>query len=609
MKFKSYITFVLVAAVATYCCLKPLHLEAQQTCTANEAQPAFFGGKVITGYQGWFSTPTDGQLNRWVHWARNSEPKQHNLTFEVYPDISMYENADLAQTGFAPFGDGRPAKLFGSVREDVIDQHFRLMKEQNIDGAALQRFMTGNPEVRNHRDSITVRALRAAHRHGRVAYLMYDMSADNVERFKNDWRHLVENLKILESPAYPRHHGKPIVCIYGFGFRHRADAVENSLEIIRWLKNDYNAYVIGGVPRGWRNAGADSRPNHREVYDAFDMISPWIVGAFGGEESEIFGIMDDYIAEFKADIEDCKARDVDYLPIVYPGFAWSNWKVGPNDIPNAQPRKAGEFFWRQLYNLYNLGMRNVYYAMFDEYDEGTNWIPNATDWSEIPTDQYFLTAAADGYWLSSDFQLRAAGQGARIMKGKAPMTPNVTVPHSEGPVFYRNSFEKRTTTYYERKGITGPEYEFRLDPCFLNPAVEGVPVGVSNAAVTPEKDEARARSGSYFAKITGTAAQGISSYYYKFGDAKIEVKEGVQLSFWKYAANEGGLNTKLSLKFCDNTYLHTTPTGVVGQWTEHKLLLGQGNLIGKNITGLLIGYESNAAGNFEAYFDDVLIAF
>lgn len=577
-------------------------------------------GKVIAGYQGWFNCAGDGSpVARWHHWGGNP-PSRGNLSFEVYPDVSEYKTTDLFQSGFASFGNGNKAKLFSSYKSTVIDKHFEWMKTYEIDGAALQRFLgelSNDPVFKRNRDSIAVRMSRAAQKYDRIFYIMYDMGAvdrDTVD-FKKDWTHLVKDLKITDSPAYAHQDGKPVVCIWGFGFTSREDQPVNSMKIINWLK-EQGCYIIGGVPTNWRTGNGDSWADYAEVYKSFDMISPWMVGRLASMKS----IDDHRTNTMLPDLEYCQANGIAYQPVTYPGFGWSQWNPGN---PNLHPRAKGEFFWKQVNSVQMSGIPNLYLAMFDEYDEGTAFIKNASDWSEIPTDQYFMTASTDGYWLSSDFQLRMARAASRVMKGIDAPTTEVTVPHSLGPVYYRNSFEKRTTPYdyQEVNGVKTPQKTgtFNLDPCFLNP-VQISKNGVTDAATTNIANNL-AKSGLYLAKITGNASGENANYYYKFGEAKIVVKEGMKLSFAKYTVNELGLNTNVSLQFSDGTFLHTQTLtdnanigvnpkyarGIISEWTEHSIVIGQGALIGKTITGLMLGYEGNATGSFEAYFDNLLI--
>ena len=109
----------------------------------------------------------------------------------------------------------------------------------------------------------------------------------------------------------------------------------------------------------------------------------------------------------------------------------------------------------------------MYFSMFDEYDEGTALLSAATDYTMLPTDAYFLTTSADGRWLSPDFYLRLAGDATRMLKGEKDTT--FTTPYSLGPVFYRNSFESRTTPYNYVNHIAQNTGTFPIDPCFYQP--------------------------------------------------------------------------------------------------------------------------------------------
>mgnify|MGYP001461034554 CR=1 FL=1 len=42
-------------------------------------------------------------------------------------------------------------------------------------------------------------------------------------------------------------------------------------------------------------------------------------------------------------------KGIAYQPVMFPGFSWSNWK--DNAVRNQIPRRAGDFMWRQAYNI------------------------------------------------------------------------------------------------------------------------------------------------------------------------------------------------------------------------------------------------------------------
>src|SRR5580692_12256857 len=63
--------------------------------------PSSIIGKVVCGYQGWFTCTGDGSpINRWTHWSPTNPPQagiapnpNPNLTFDAYPDVSLYSPA------------------------------------------------------------------------------------------------------------------------------------------------------------------------------------------------------------------------------------------------------------------------------------------------------------------------------------------------------------------------------------------------------------------------------------------------------------------------------------------------------------------------------------
>ncbi|MGV9847521.1 glycoside hydrolase family 71/99-like protein [Streptomyces sp. NPDC003442] len=380
-------------------------------------------GKVYVGYQGWFAATGDGSpINTWTHWSKGTTPSPGNQTFELYPDISAYPAGSLFPTGYAPLGNGKPATLFSSYSTAVIDQHFRWMQRYGIDGAALQRFgsdivAVGQPRLKQRND-IQSKARDAAQKYGRGFYIEYDISGltdtNLVATVQSDWTNTINGtLHLPDSPAYTREDGKPVVHLWGIGFTNRPGNADSCLELINWFKSK-GAYVIGGVPRGWRT-DANAKPGFGPVYAALNMVSPWNVGNPDVDQK----LFDDDMAKLRANGQD-------YQPVIYPGFAWSNWKEGAprNEIP----RRAGDFMWQQAVAAARCGTKSAFIAMFDEYDEATAIAPAAADKSMIPANQYFLTLDADGTSVSSDFYLRLAGAVTKMINGSTGIDPTVPIP-------------------------------------------------------------------------------------------------------------------------------------------------------------------------------------
>jgi Secretion system C-terminal sorting domain len=589
-----------------------------------------FIGKSVAGYQAWFKT--GNATTGWTHWSGSTPPATNKTNFEIYPDVTEYLDTDLAQTALANLGNGTASKLFNSTNKPVIDTHFKWMKDYGIDGAAVQRFI-GNigGAIINSPNSAATKIKQAAEANGRIFYICYDTSSSGMEAtwdetIKFDWVYNVEqNNNLTASPAYAKVGNKPVVQLWGTGMaggKNPGTAAE-TIALIQFLQSR-GCYVICGSPRGWRTGNRDSKglaqtstlpgdqENFEPVYNAYDMISPWMVGRIRTNADS-----DAMVSTMSADKTYCDARNIKYMPVIFPGFAWSQWNNG--DV-NWAPRNAGDFMWRQAYNIKNVGVSNMYFAMFDEYDEGTAIMKNATDWTMIPTDQYFLTSSADGTWCSSDFQLRVAGASVEMLKGTRATTTTVPIPHSLGPVYYRNSFEKRTTAYNYVNDVATKTGTFNLDPCFYKDAVL-----TNSNVVNPYCDiqQLNVKSGLYSVRASGTISSSSAAMYSKrISEVKIPVTKDMKLSFWKKTENNLGrfvfvdLITNTGKKLSAYSYTDqngnpmnaATAHGTVGAgWEQFTCDFGKDILLGETIVGIQINYEQTAIGSFEAYFDDFLI--
>ncbi|TDC63107.1 xylosidase [Streptomyces hainanensis] len=560
--------------------------------------------QVYAGYQGWFNTPGDGSpRNSWRHWANGSTPAPGNQTFELYPDVTAYPAATLATTGYAALGNGQPARLFSSYPTAVVDQHFSWMAEYGIDGAALQRFGSDllDPVTRQNRDTITDRVRDAAERADRGFYVEYDISGltdANVERtLRDDWAGTITGtLDLTSSPSYAHEDGRPVVGIFGFGFHDRPGTAEVSLRIVEWFQ-DQGAYVIGAVPGGWRTGASNTKPGFEPVYRAVDMLSPWLVGNVG-----------DLLPRFRADRAELDGRGQAYQPVIYPGFAWSNWNGGTR---NQIPRANGDFMWSQAVAVREAGIPQAFIAMFDEYDEATAIAPAASDSSMAPTNQYFQTLGADGRYLSPDFYLRLSAAASRMITGDTPLVRTVPVPASEGPVFLRTGAELPQDAQPTWTDTIGPGGSAN---------VTGTGGGAPTMGTVTGADR---RTGQSALRIQGSApATGHSHAYFQAFDVTIPVTSATRLSYDFLPRNENGRHVSVDLVMTDGTTLRdsaaTTTTGVdmhpgaakgtVGSWSTVQSLFGPA-LAGRTIDTVLIGYDRNgAAGGFEAFVDNLTIS-
>jgi hypothetical protein len=576
-----------------------------------------FKGKSVAGYQSWFTaSPANSD---WVHWSANKRPDTGNFSFEIYPDVSEYETQKLYQTGFANLGNGEPSRLFSSA--DVIDTHFKWMKDSGIDGIALQRFIGDTPyPILASSQSTLMKVKKAAEKYEKIFYICYDMSSGKdenawVQSIKFDWVYNIEQTNNLtSSPAYATVNNKPVVQVWGPGFTSRAGNAAGTMDLILFLQSR-GCYVIGGVPTNWRTESGDSKPGFLAAYKSYNMVSPWTPGRYKG----IDGCDNFKTSYLVPDKNFCDANHLGYMPVLFPGFGWSTWNDG---TPNQIPREAGNFLWRQAYNIKTTGSDQMYFAMFDEYDEGTAIMKAATDWSLIPTDQYFLTLSTDGIWVSSDFYLRVAGAATTMLKSTGSPSGTVSVPHSAGPVYYRNSFEKRFTTWV-KNGVIGEGYQ-NLDPCFHNDNLL-YNNNVLTAVCEINEDPANAGSGSYAVKASGIPnSSGTATLDYKIAEVNIPVAEKVKLSFWKKTINEPGRYVSIDLQFESGKRLSqlsaytdqngnnmnpATGHGTTGAGYEQFVCeIGKGVLTGDKIESIIVSYNKAAnADSYLAYFDDILI--
>jgi hypothetical protein len=567
-------------------------------------------GKVICGYQAWFQCYGDGSpMEKWYAWVRPGEyrnpavlPRAGFVWVDMYPDISDYPPSTLYQTGFQNLGDGRSAKLYSGWRDETIDLHFSWMQTYGIDGIALQNFTMQSTDFvykQNH-DSESVRVKRAAEKYGRIFYEMYDISSMTdltLDSLETNWTNKEAGaLQLTSSPQYARQNGKPVVCIWGIGIVDRPGTSSKFIDIINWFKAQ-GCYVIGGVPAYWRTCTNDSKPGFLDVYKSLDMISPWMVNLFSdtaGANSFARNVM-------LPDLAFCRANGIDYQPVMFPGFSWANWNGGAQ---NAIPRAKGELLWKQFSNIKLAGIQSIYVAMFDEFNEGTAIAKQADSYYEIPTDQYFVTTSADGTYLSSDFYLRLVGKITRVQQGLDPLTPNVTIPYSEGPCYFRTSFEQK--------------YDAQPSISTLDPST--VPANVSNP--TCYAIRSNPRIGQYALKVGGTVTSSAeASCYLKAFDVNIPVLPTSNLTFYTYPTDSLARHVSIDLYMSDGSTLRdagaTDNTGVsmhpiAGRGelnTWNKISCNIGNwLNGKTIQRILVGYDNvSQPQTFTDYVEDVSI--
>jgi hypothetical protein len=405
----------------------PIALETQFFRLAPEVDASTMTGKLLMGYQGWFGCPQDGSANsRWIHWFRSQIPVATNATVDFWPDVSELDPDELFTTGMT-YPGGAPAKLYSAANAKTVLRHFKWMRDNQLDGVFLQRFSSGlsvaSEFARLNQVANNVRA--GADTYRRVFALMYDISGQPtntlVSTLTNDWSYLVNTLQITASAQYLRHHGKPVVAVWGFGFSGRQDTPQQAQEVITFFKSA-GLTVMGGLPTYWRtlNNDAQSNPAWAAVFRSFDIISPWSVGRYG----DLAGADNFRRNLIVPDLAEAIAHGRDYMPVIFPGFSWFNLNGGPL---NQIPRNGGSFYWRQAYNAMLSGCNMIYGAMFDEVDEGTAMYKLAPTANELPAQGSFVPLDIDGNSLPSDWYLRLAREASRMLRGDIPLQNTIPI--------------------------------------------------------------------------------------------------------------------------------------------------------------------------------------
>ncbi len=423
--------------------------------------------KVMCGYQGWFTADGDGGLNGWRHWSTNGViPNGSNLSVDMYPDLSEFSSNELFATAMTK--NGNPAYLYSGRTYATVNRHVRWMKEYGIDGIFAQRFVAvlTSAKYTAHMNAVRTNLQASCEEYRRIFAIMYDVSGANESNFwdvmRNDWISLVDS-GMTDSPMYLKHNGKPVLGIWGFGFKDGVHPPTNAADaqtIINWFHTNapekYRATLVGGVPTYWKTLIEDSRPAPAwaAVYRSFDIISPWMVGRYRDQDGADSWKNNQLIP----DIAEAQSYGKEYLPVIWPGTSWHNLQINHpenNNQTNFIPRQGGAFYWRQAYNAVSAeGVRMIYIAMFDEVDESTAIYKLARTASDAPDQGYWLTLDADGYSLPSDWYLRLADETGRMLRRETPVT--ATMPADPGPHYTARG---TPLTWLESNGLTKNGYE------------------------------------------------------------------------------------------------------------------------------------------------------
>ncbi|NWK55997.1 xylosidase/arabinosidase [Verrucomicrobiaceae bacterium N1E253] len=392
-------------------------------------------GKVMCGYQGWFSAKGDGSGRGWVHYGTGHRGHNGHKVFEpghctidLWPDVRELAADEKFATRFHhPNGD--TAYVFSSYKRNTVLRHFKWMKEYKIDGVFLQRFGSALRQAKSlhHRNVVTANVQAGANLHGRSWAMMYDLSGlqpGEIDKLViEDWKQLIDRMKITGDKSYQRHKGKPVVAVWGVGFSDdRKYTLSECEKLVNFLKTDKryggNAVMLG-VPTHWRNLSRDSVQDEKlhRILSQADIVSPWTVGRYRTPQQAKLHAE----SMVRPDIDWVKKNRLDYLPVVFPGFSWQNLQKarGRGAKLDQIPRLGGQFLWSQARSFKQAGAEMLYVAMFDEIDEGTAIFKCSN--KPPQGESRFLTYQG----FPSDHYLWLTGKVGSLLRNEIPATEQV----------------------------------------------------------------------------------------------------------------------------------------------------------------------------------------
>ncbi len=422
-------------ATATAASLAVAHLFLPAPLRA-DVDPSTLDGKVLFGYQGWFDCPGNWG-GYWSHWSGGA-PSAANVQVEMYPDLTEFPKSDLCPAGNFTVG-GAPAYFFSSRNLNVIDKHFKWMQGYGLDGVLIQRFVSDIPGLKGSGDQVLKNILAASAKYGRVVAIEYDVTGSSFttwnKNLEDDWKYLVDQLRITAAPNYLHHKGKPLVSVWGIGLNESRNPPANSADamaMVKWFHSDapaaYQASVMGGAPAGFRTSSRDARKEAGwlDVWKAMDAVQPWNVGRY----TNLNDIKNTYTPSAAADQKWLAASGITYMPVLFPGYSQSNAIRGVKKA-NEIPRLGGNFIWQQAVAVKNAGAGAIKIAMFDEVNEATAMFKVVSKRSESPAQGYWLALDGDGMDLPSDWYLRLSAEITKIHHGVQPASAVIPINPAE----------------------------------------------------------------------------------------------------------------------------------------------------------------------------------
>lgn len=386
-----------------------------------------YKGLIMTGYQGWFNAPGDGADKDWTHYQKNGVFKPGHCTIDFWPDITEYER--IYKTAFR-YADGSPAYVFSSYDASTTYLHFKWMADYGIDGAFMQRFIhrITKPTVKNHYHVVFESAMQAATKYNRAISIRYDltgMAQGYSHVLLADLDEMTEKYDMFKRVNYPtflHHNGKPLIAIGGVRFSDNIAGTNDigyldEAEIIIAGLVERGFSIMMRVPARWREFGGNAvvqdpkdRIRLHHIIKTCDILMPWHVGAY--REESYRKVWSQIITD---DINWCQSNNMDYVPVIFPGFSRFNLKG--YDDGSFRPRNNGSFFWLQASSAIHIGAEMLFLAQFDEMDEGTQYFKCVRAVPVGPSP--FIPYEED---IQSDHYLWLAGKAGEMLRAEIPFS-------------------------------------------------------------------------------------------------------------------------------------------------------------------------------------------
>jgi hypothetical protein len=168
-------------------------------------------------------------------------PESGRFTVDMCPDVSEYAPDDLCDVPGLKLPDGASARLYRAFRKGPVLLHTKWMRQYGIDGIFVSRFIgeAASPKRSRHVNRMLANLREGCHREGRVWAMMLDLSMGRDATGKmvmDDWKFLCDQVKVREDSRYLHHQGKPVVLLWGLGFKDRPWSPAQGAELVEFFK-------------------------------------------------------------------------------------------------------------------------------------------------------------------------------------------------------------------------------------------------------------------------------------------------------------------------------------------------------------------------------------